>query len=296
MKTKEQIIRQIKLYKFTDEEWQKVYAFCRDNYGTGFNKPFRGKYECDYLKFMDWMDNGFGSGDLVRCGDDSAAIISYAIDDNVYYCAYFDMDNNLIIMEDKLYKARNFSRKLLPENEAHKFYDIINQAGYRISVINGVICKKSPLRIGEARFFSYQGKSLYGVVKGYDDNGAVFGFGYSDDTFINAEIQVPMEDVHDIVSSTAEDKMDEEIAAKYHVRWHQALKQLCYLSARAPKGGRYYYLTDKFTFAVTKENYSKVSDMRYEMGNYFNSWEDITAFFMKLKVLRSDMIDKGEIK
>ena len=159
-----------------------------------------------------------------------------------------------------------------------------------------MICKKSPLRIGEARFFSYQGKSLYGVVKGYDDNGAVFGFGYSDDTFINAEIQVPMEDVHDVVSSTAEDKMDEEIAAKYHVRWHQALRQLCYLSARAPKGGRYYYLTDKFTFAVTKENYSKVSDMRYEMGNYFNSWEDITAFFMKLKVLRSDMIDKGEIK
>lgn len=296
MKTKEQMIRQIKLYKFTDEEWQKVYVFCKDNYGSGFNKPFRGKYECDYLKFMDWMENGFGSGDFVKCGDDSAAVISYAIDDDVYYCAYFDMDENLIVPEDRLYKARNFSKELLSEDKVRKFYGIINSAGYRISVISGLVCKKSPLRIGEMRLFSYQGKSLSGIVKGHNDDGVIFGYGYFDDTLINEEILVPMKDVHDVISGADEKVIDEEMAVKYHVRWYQPLKKLCYLPARAPKGGRYYYLTDKFTLAVTKENYSKISDMRYENGNYFNSLEDVNTFFWRLKALNSDMISSGEIK
>lgn len=294
MKSKEQIIRQIRLYKFTDEEWHKVFVFCKNKYGSGFAKPFRGKYDCDYTQFLNWFDNGLGSGDIVRCGR-TAAVIAYAVDDDVYYSAYFDMNENLIDCKGNYHKARNTNIQILAGPEARYYLNIISEAGYRISVQNSLLAPKTPVKIGQMRYFEYDGAVMCGIVSSCDKD-VIFCYGYSKDKFIHTDIVVPSYSVLDVLSDKDTERIEDKIANQYHVRWHKAYNKLCYLSSRVPQGERCYYITDKFSISATIDTYAKAINMRYETGNYFCSLEDAVLFLKKLKALKDEMIINQEIR
>lgn len=294
MKSKDQIIRQIRLYKFTDEEWKKVLAFCNNLHGTGFTKPFRGKYDCNYSQFVDWVDNGLASGDIVRCGQ-TAAVIAYAAGGDVYYSAYFDMDENLIDCKGNYYKAKNTNLQVLTGTEAKHYYNIISEAGYRVSVKNSLLILKTPVKIGQMRYFEHQGVMMCGIVSKTGDE-ITFCYGYSKDNFILADIAVSANDVQDVVLDKEAEKIENEIANEHHVKWHRAYNKLCCLSSRVPKGQRCYYITDKFSISAVIDTYAKAIDMRYETGNYFCSLEDAMLFLKKLKALKDEMVINHEIR
>ena len=295
MKTKEQVIRQIKLYKFSDECWQEVYTFCRECYGPGFTKPFRGKYDCDYSQFMDWYKNGLGSGDIVRCGS-TAAIINYAIGNDIYYCAYFDMDDNLVDLEGKPYKALNTNIQILSGKEWSYYNDLINSAGYRICVDKGLLVKKTRIKVGQIRRFEYEGAELYGIVCKCDNTEVTFCYGYAEGALINHEIKVSANRVYEELESAAYKRFEDEIASRYHIRWNQYFKRVFHTSQRSERGKNFYYVTDKFGIGVAKELYTKATDMRYETGDYFCREEDAKLFIKEIKALKERLILEGKIK
>ena len=86
MKTKDQVIRQLKELKFADDEWNKTQKFLNS---VGI-KPKRatksGAIDCSFDDFMDWYQHGYGSGDIVGYGR-TAIVVSFCFQDTLMYLA-----------------------------------------------------------------------------------------------------------------------------------------------------------------------------------------------------------------
>lgn len=275
MKTKEQVIRQLKELKFADEEWGGVQKFLNS---VGI-KPKRatksGAISCSFGDFMDWYQHGHGSGDIVGYGR-TAVVVSFSFKNNLWYCGYFGLDKELLIPKESLEVGVTDRCKYLNNEEIEPYRNSYYTSRYLIDVVRGELVHKPTPTLGKVYKFLHNGTVNIGCASNISDETVTFGYQYGQEGLNLCKLEVPQCQVFFLVTNTA--KLYKEIRDRFGYSWDEKSRQFILLPKRIDKGGIYFYITDRFTVSAAKDGCTVKDDMRYSSGNYFPSKTEAEIF------------------
>lgn len=286
MKTKEQIAKYTSQCRFTDEDWQKVLDYCRERFGGGrIHKAMRPVSNSTYSQFLDWIDNGYGVGDVVRYGHTLGIVGAYTPD---YAClaAYLSFDDELI--EQKL---EVFIYKIIKptQNDIDKLNNLLKQQGLSFSVSLTCLMKTYQPTNGDIVRISTDFMQTTGIFRTSDGTSLYF-YVYVSEGDILKDYSVPVGSVT-ITKPTKTDVERLQVAlAKKGMEWsarHKTLKVV--ENTRSAKGGKYWYLSERFSVCADIDMYSKKHNERHKIGNYFCSYGDAVLFMQKVKDFRKEI-------
>lgn len=288
MKTREQILRYISQCEFQNDDWQKVLGYCRQRFGGGKAhkalKPLQDSLST-YQEFLDWIDNGVGVGDTVRYGH-TIGVVGASTPNLIKLAAYLSFDgefieNEVTVYKNKVYKANDTEIALMKQKL------IANALEFSVSL---------------SRFVkTYQPKDgeIVRVTAGTLQTTAIFHL--NDGQFNSFYVYV---ENHEIIKDkkvgageavmsppTKTDTQRLLVAlAKNKLEWLPRLRALRSVElSRAVKGGRYWYLSDRFSVCSDVDKYTKAHDERHKHGNYFVSYQAAILFMQKVKELRKEI-------
>lgn len=148
MKTLDQIIRYTSQCRFPDDDWQKVLAYCRERFKGGkIHKALSPISESSYDQFVNWLDSGFGSGDLVSYGK-TMGVIGDCTPEITTLIAYCDYEGNLIAKKMNVQDALRLKR--LDDERSRELKKKIYERGFDIVARNA---KLSELYIPKKNFY-----------------------------------------------------------------------------------------------------------------------------------------------
>lgn len=298
MKTIEQIAQYTKACAFPDEDWQRVLNWCKERYGGG--KLHRCQVplsESTYEQFLEWVDNGFGSGDMVKYGN-TQGIVGLSTPDYTFLAAYCAMDGSLVVkkskdqsLPDRVLKIDNLNSlsRLNKEDEiilAQKAF----VKGYKTSCTHGLLTPLyTPKKFSWASFKEKRadGKriGIYLESKGLEyhflafyDNGEM-----KFDCWVDSECTPlkpsTMTEIHDFESALS----------KAGYSFNAVTNQLVKLPKRA-KNTKYWYVNESFDVRQDVDLFDRASNNRFSARNYFTNYAEAVSFAWEVKKLR----DKGE--
>lgn len=288
MKTKAQILRYISQCYFSDDDWQKVLAYCRQMFGGG--KAHRAlrplpNSQSTYQNFLEWVDNGIGVGDIVRYGHTLGIIGAYT-PGCAKLAAYLSfegdlIDNTIEISKDKIYRANDAEIALVKQK--------LVTNGLEFLVSMSCCIKTYQPKDGEIVRIT---KDKYQTTAIFQLNDGQFNcfYVYVDDGEIARNKRCKIGSI----SMSAPTKTDIQrllvSLAKNGLEWlprHKALRSI--EMSRAASGGKYWYLSERFSICSDIDKYTKLHDERHKCGNYFVSYQAAILFAQKVKELRKEI-------
>lgn len=286
MKTLDQIIRYTTNCHFSNEDWEKIRVFCREYENGGYiHKSKTTISESSYEEFIQWLNNGFGSGDMVSYGN-TMGIVGDSTPEKTYLIAYCDYEGNLIAKQMDVLEPE----RLLPLSEDRKIE--LRKKLYNKGL--DYIIKTSEL----VRMYTPQKKLYYTYKNNFTgQNGVGIYFESKDHKYIfsvyleNGVLELKKE--IDINYTPLRPAQDKEIK-----RLHKALVKegLVYNERvedfiKAPVRGRnnvYWYLNDRFQIVMDRDNGDKRHGARFESGNYFLDHMEANLFMSEVIKLRKE--------
>lgn len=288
MKTKEQILRYISQCEFSDDDWQKVLAYCRQKFGGGKAhralKPLPNSIS-SYSDFIEWIDNGIGVGDIVRYGHTIGIIGAYT-PGCARLATYLSFDGELIdntieIIKDKIFQANDTEITLMKQKLIAKTLE------FSVSMS---CCIKT---------YQPKGGEIVRVAKDKSQTTAIFrsNDGQFNYFYVYVEGDSIIKDKECVVGSivmSAPTKTDIQrlmvALAKNKLEWLPRRRILRSVEmSRAAKCGRYWYLSDRFSVCSDVDKYTRLHDERYKCGNYFVNYQAAILFAQKVKELRKEI-------
>lgn len=286
MKTKEQIVKYTSQCRFSDEDWQKVLDYCREHFGGGrIHKSLKPLSQSTFQQFLDWIDNGYGVGDIVRYGHTLGILGAYTPD---YTClaAYLSFEGELI--EQKLEIPRYKAIKPT-ESDKQKIQDILRSMNVKFSVSLACLMKAYQPDNGDIVRVTKGNLQTTGIFR-ISDNESLYFYVFVQDGNIVKDYSVQI----GLVTMSKPTKTDVErlqvALAKNQMEWSARHKILRIVeNARAAKGGRYWYLSETFSICSDVDMYTKKHDERHKNGNYFCAYGTAVLFAQKVKSLRKEI-------
>lgn len=286
MKSIEQIIRYTSQCEFPPEDWQKVLDYCRNNFSGGkIHRALYPKDKSTYIEFIEWIDNGFGSGDIIRYGH-TEGIVSSSTPNRMVLAAYRDFEGNLIVKELEVFPGKAMPLEEKPKMEFRKqFFN----AGYDFYVRNGRVTELYTPKKNSYVSFTRPGNPSVNIgffLKSDDYRYYFAALLLNDELLIDCSIE---HECTPLKSSTIRE------VQRLHSR---ASKEGWTLEGRSNKfvkkelrnyKGKYWYITDRFTVTADKDTGSPLHDERFEMGNYFIDETEAVLFAREMVIKR-----KGE--
>lgn len=267
MKTLDQIYRYTSQCKFPPEDWQKVLDYCRERFKGGkIHLSKRPISDSTFEQFLDWIENGYGSGDIVGYGR-TVGIIGSSTPDSIELIAYCDFNGRLIVQKfPEIDKSRI---KHISEERENEFKNLLISNHLRCNVRSATIVK-----VNTPKKYSY--------VITEDDKGKVASVGMwlesmdckthfaalleNDNLYIDhwaATNYTPYK-----LASERDIKRLHRAASKDGYYFDERLKRF----VKAPKRGKgnvYWYLNDRFELELDRDDGSKRHTGRCKVGNYF---------------------------
>lgn len=288
MKTKEQVLRYISQCEFSDEDWQKVLDYCREKYGGGKAhralKPLPNS-KSTYQSFLEWIDSGFGVGDVVRCGHTLGIVGAYTTG-CARLAAYLSLDgrfidNTIEFSKDKIYKADE-SEVALVKREL-----ILHSLEFSVSLS---CCVKAYQPNGGDFVRVTKGSVRTTAIFRSNDGEVVYFYAYVDGDAIVKDKECRVEDISMSNPTKTDIQRILMVMAKNKLEWLPRKRMLCCIElSRALKGGRYWYCTERFTICSDVDKYIKIHNERYKSGNYFVSYQEAILFLQKVHDLRKEI-------
>lgn len=280
MKTIDQIYRFTSDCRFSDEDWRRVLDFYREHYNSGrIYRRTENVADCTFAQFKDWVDNGYGSGDIVGYGN-TYGIVSRVTPGKVTLAAYYDFDGNIMLKDLRVMEPQ----RLFPASDEQKliFRDKLRDAKKMFSVVDGKL-----VELFTPKKFSYV-RVDYGNRKP-NDFGMYLeseGDSYRFAILVRGGEVYPDEWVSSKYAllrpaTNTEIKRINDLAAKQGLAFSDISGRYVKINKRK-KGVRYWYITDRFELASDIDNATKRHAERFDVGNYFTSRESGYAFYRKL--------------
>lgn len=289
MKTLNQIIRYTFQCRFSDEDWQKVLAYCKERFRGGkIHKAIKPISSSTFEQFMEWIDNGLGSGDMVSYGN-TMGIVCNSTPERIFITAYCDYDGNLINGEMEILNPERL--RLLDEDRSRQLRKLLidNQLDYSTQS-HGLV----PL---------YTPKENFYVVIGNNDNGlADVGMYLESDGYKHKFAAIIQDGKLKMDCWIDTDYTPLKKAGEKDVqRFHKAISKAGYTyNARVkqfiqqPNVGSdniYYYLSDRFDIVTEKDNGEDKHAARFAVGNYFLDFGEALMFMKEIRKMRGGDID-----
>lgn len=286
MKTKEQIRKYISQCNFPDEDWQQVLDYCqKQSVGGRVRKALKPLSESTYQQFLDWIDNGYGVGDIVRYGHTLGILGAYT-PDYAYLAVYLSLDDELI--EDKLeipkYKIMKSS-----EGDRQKICNLLKSMDVVFSEASACLMKTYQPDNGDIVRVTIGDLQTTGIFR-VNDGSNLYFYAFVQDGKIVKNHTATVGSVT-ISKPTKTDVERLQIAlAKNKMEWFARRKELRVVeNARAAKGGRYWYLSELFFISSDIDMYTKKHNERHKNGNYFCAYGTAVLFAQKVIDLRKEI-------
>lgn len=286
MKTLDQIYRYVSDCRFPDDDWQKVLAYCRERFKGGkVHKSLNPKSHSTYDQFIDWIDNGFGSGDMVSYGK-TMGIVGDNTPEYTFLVAYCDYEGNLIVQDMKVLdvprlnhldedrclelKRLMFDKRVDYDIRASKIYELyIPKENYYV-----ILGENEQGEHNVGMYLKSEGCNHYFLA--FLSNGKL-----KMDCWVNAEY-TPLK--------PAGDKDIRRLhKATSNAGWsfNERTKKFVKLSKRG-YDNYYWYLNDRFEIVSDIDNGAQKHSDRFKAGNYF---VDQTESLLFMKAVRA-MVEK----
>lgn len=284
MKSLNQIVRYTIDCNFPDKDWAAVLTYCQERYGGGkIHRRLSAKHTSTYPQFLDWVENGFGAGDIVGYGN-TMGMVKTSAPDFVMFAAYCDYEGNLIVKDMKVLEPDRI--QALDEERKRQFKEMLYKEG-----------KEFHIRLGEIGELYMPNKNSYiiGVEEG-SGNPFVGIFSESEGDKCHCVASLIGNTFHtdnwiniDYTPLRAASKSDIK-------RLHQAAndagwsfnKRLCRFVQfpQKKKDNVYYYLNERFELIMDWDDGTKIHQARYDAGNYILDLEEGLMFMNNVKKLR----------
>lgn len=286
MKTLAQIIQYTSTCHFPQADWEKIRNFCHQYESGGvIHKAKNPIAESSYEEFIDWLDKGFGSGDMISYGK-TMGIIGKCIPGKVNLAAYCDFDGNLIAKE-MVVKEPERLKPLDPER-SQELKKKIYEKGLDYVVEKGLFTKLCTPK--EKLYYVYGEKS-----KGLDNVGMYLETvdnKYHFAAFM--ENGKPVLDKWIDVNYTPLRPASEKEILKFHkalermkIVFNQRLGKFIKARERG-KNNLYWYLNDRFEIVADKDDGSKRHTERFNVKNYFLDYTESLLFMAQIHKLRKE--------
>lgn len=284
MKTLNQIIRYTLDCSFSEEDWKKVLAYCKEQYKGGkIHKAKSPKAKSTYGQFIDWIDSGWGSGDVVGYGN-TVGVVGNSTPDEVVLAAYRDYEGKLVINN---MQVRDLTRLHSVETaQQEEFKHQIFKSGVDFHVRFGKFDKlytpekyfyvtlDSPVRVPKpVGMFLESNASQYHFLALLEGNTLKM------DCWIDSDYTplkpASTEDIKRLHSATSKNGL------VYNERCHEFVKV-----SKKRKDNVYWYLNDRFELVMDRDNGDKIHGLRLEAGNYILDYMVGLQFMNDVKKLR----------
>lgn len=284
MKTLNQIYRYTSDCRFPDEDWQKVLAYCRKQFKGGkIHKALYPKTNSTYKQFQDWIETGYGAGDMVSYGK-TMGIVGSSTPAGVILAAYCDYEGNLIVNDMEVLEPQRLQPIEL--SRVAELKRLIFEQGLEFFVRNG---KFDKIYTPKKYFYTtienpYSDEPGVGMYLESDNSKHHFlaylsGGKLQMDCWIDSNY-TPLKpateaDIKRLHSATS------KAGWYYNERAHQFMK--------IPQKGKdnvYWYLNDRFELVMDRDNGAKKHTERWEAGNYIVDYTEGLLFLKEIKKMR----------
>ena len=286
MKTYAQILRYTSQCSFPDEDWQKVKDFCLAiPNGGNIRKASNPIFDSSYDLFIDWFENGFGSGDLVSYGN-TMGIVGDSFPEKVYLVAYLDYEKRLVINNMDILEPHRL--KCLDSEKSEEWKSIFYGSGFDYNVRESQVIKiKEPqkdllytlsegpgnnLRMG--RYLETKEDQYH--FSAYLENGKIFL-----DHWININFTPLKKSTEKEISRF--NNIIQRSGLIFDERQDKYIKKIS-----EQERNNYWYLNDRFEVVMDKDDGSIRHRKRKEVGNYFFDQLNAIRFMTAVQKLRGE--------
>ena len=277
MKTKNQIIRHTANCKFSDVDWQRVLDYCKKHYGSGVHRAQKPISNSTYEQFIEWIDNGYASGDIVNVGK-VVGIIGDDTPEQTYLAAYLKDDR---IIQEKLDVSHDSIRKA-PKRERQRFLMAMDAESLSFNERLAKVVAKKEIPIFERIGFECKGKTYYGIADKLEDGMISFVFVVENRKLFKS-VKFSSCDLSCFpIKKKGIDEIDSALAEN-GLRWNFNKRVLEERPKRVKVGETYWYINDRLKIVSGREDGKKTAAERLEAGNYFVNFSQAISAAIKIK-------------
>lgn len=279
MKTLNQIIRYTLQCEFSQDDWVNVLQHSRSIYPTiKLHRAIKPIYKSTFFDWLAWMDNGFGSGDIV-CYGKTMGVVSQSVPGHTILSAYCDYEGNLIV-KDMEVQAERLS--LADDSKRQTFNKLLLDKGLEFSVKMGKpVPLYTPQKYSYVTFFDGTGVGMY--LRSDDYRHYFVAAVYDNKLHMDCSI-----DRHCTVLQLAENKQINLLHKTTAAHGWTFNGRACQFTRTPAKGTQnaYWYISDRWVIVADKDNGSEKHKERFEAGNYFLDFAEATTFVKEMKAMR----------
>lgn len=271
------------------KEWSKVKAKCDTMYPKGFIvKPQHPISSASYEDFEKWLESDFSVGDIVAYGN-TIGVLKAVTPERVSLGAYYIRDNSKILVHDLLIDSSRMSHVLT--GVAGKFHNDLLQAGFSVDPDTLNIVKAFHPAVNNFIEMHTPGHIYRGIVKEVDKEYVVFHV-VKDETLEekpvwsrNTKVTTNSETSYSQIIGKDLKEYGVELVGQ-GLQWHHG--GLIKLPKRAKLGEQYWFITELFTVKSSFDMYTRLSNNRYDSGNYFLKMEEAIEYSKKIQQLLAE--------
>lgn len=283
MKSLEQVIRYTRQCRFSDDgQWRMVLEFCKAHgiVGGNIHRALKPIAQSTYEQFVDWYGNGYGTGDIVAYGR-TVGVIGDVLPGRATLMAYLDYNGKPIAQELAIdeNKIRSCSEKQILD-----FKLALLEAKMYIDVLHATTAELySPEKFSYVYFQEGKKKSYVGIYSHRE--GLVYHFlAVWDKEKIVEDFSVQSEKIimrgATVRESTSFHQALSRVGKSFDVSNNRIINR-----PQPGTNNKYWYLTDRLTIALDRDNGEKRHKDRFEAGNYFFDQGAAFDFMLKVKTL-----------
>lgn len=294
MKTDKQIRALVASQAFKSQaDYEMIIAFC-NRLKTYIRNPHPSisAQGIDVSQFIEWYNNGFGTGDLVLC-ENKVLVLGLCNPASAHVIG--SIDGNEIKAED--YWADNCSLSLVFGEKRIEFLRLIAAHGFQIE--NDCLSQKYIPQVNDRVDFASDSTKGVGVVRSVNfETGEVELYCYF--LYKTKQTAYSMHEkgicnIHDFVftesSRSSQKRLSRELA-RFGKEWNEKLHRIQPINYKLPKGEKYYVINEKLKVVsfVERDNFTSMS--RRNSGNYFHSNAEALDMVGKIHELLRDNLAK----
>lgn len=305
MKTKRQIEHFLARKKYKSEmDFEGISLYCKTKFNIRLHRPSSYYPEptddiqpLDYATFADWLEHGYGAGDVVEW-DGNIGLVQDGGIKEVRICLKIDSNSPIFdsfVLDGQLIHPAQ-------ENAVERIYEALDANGKEFG--NPFFCITDKYIPNSNTIVTFQnhktGKSGVGVVRLITQSGNITMYCW----YVKGEpVRYSMnEELGNIIDYSFQSvqpadyprKALDVALAKVGKTWNHFLRRIEPLKMKVEEGSQYYYINDKRAVVCDTEKGTPTSHKRYIAGNYFRRQEDALRILEAENEIRRNFLAEPE--
>lgn len=305
MKTKRQIEHFLARKKYKSEmDFEGISLYCKTKFNIRLHRPSSYYPEptdniqpLDYAVFAEWLEHGYGAGDVVEW-DENIGLVQDGGIKEIRICLKIDRSSpvfNSFVLDGQLIHPAQ-------ENAVERIYEALDANGKEFG--NPFFCITDKYIPNSNTIVTFQnhktGKGGVGIVRLITQSGDITMYcwyvkGEPVKYSMNEKLGNIMDYSFQSVQPADYPRKALDVAlAKVGKTWNHFLRRIEPLKMKVEEGSQYYYINDKRAVVCDTEKGTTTSHKRYIAGNYFRRQEDALRILEAENEIRRNFLAEPE--